>query len=227
MHNTPEIKMKYIFPKNETREKVPKYCPFPNILQGVILLNKSSTSAWLEIILLANINKYFRYSTLYFFFEIRKPFESKNLYGRVERRWISIFETMGIHLRLARPIEDGPANRRPPRSFKRRANTQDRPTFSVGDVFWVACRNCGTKSASCTKTVFFFKRNYAHFFYKIYLVLRRSLFLYRGSMGFKKKKNRGSGGQPLEDPYCPLRSLCRLPKGKTKMTQKGQKQKRP
>jgi len=51
-------------------------------------------------------NNYFRYSTLYFFVEIRKPFESKNLYGRVKRKAITIFETMGINLRLARPIED-------------------------------------------------------------------------------------------------------------------------
>lgn len=166
IHHPAQNKNEIHLQKKRTPEKGAQVLPFGNRFQGVILLNKSSTSAWLEIILLANINKYFRYSTLYFFFEIRKPFESKNLYGRVERRWISIFETMGIHLRLARPIEDGPANRRPPRSFKRRANTQDRPTFSVGDVFWVACRNCGTKSASCTKTVFFFKRNYAHFFTK-------------------------------------------------------------
>ena len=112
---------------------MPKYYPFPNIFQGVILLDKSSTSAWVEIILLANTKQLFPLFDTLLFFEIRKPFDSKNLYGRVKRRWISIFETMEIHPRLAGPIEDP--------QKKRRANTQDRPTFSVGDVFWVAGRN--------------------------------------------------------------------------------------
>jgi len=75
------------------------------------------------------------------------------------------------------------------------------------------------------KTVFFFPDFSATFFEEIFSF--EAVFIFVSWVHGIKKKNRGSGGQPLEDPYCPLRSLCRLPKGKTKMTQKGQKQKRP
>ena len=98
--------MKYIFNQKRNPEKGARISPFPNIFQGVILLNKSSTRAWLEIILLANTKQLFPLFHTLFLFQFRKPFGAKNLYGRVKRRWISIFETMGIHLRLARPIED-------------------------------------------------------------------------------------------------------------------------
>ena len=74
IHHPAGIKKGIHLQKKRTPEKGAQALPFANRFQGVILLNKSSTSAWLEIILLANINKYFRYSTLYFFVELRKPF---------------------------------------------------------------------------------------------------------------------------------------------------------
>ena len=92
--------------KNEPRKKVPKHYPLP--------IDFKVWFCWINLLLVPGCklycwqtqNNYFRFSTLYFFFEIRKPFDSKNLYGRVKRRWISIFETMEIHHRLAGPIED-------------------------------------------------------------------------------------------------------------------------
>ena len=73
----------------------------------MILLTKSSTSVWLEIILLANTNNYFRYSTLYFFlksqtFRHGKPLRS----GQTKSDY---------HLRNDGDQSSiGPANRRPP-----------------------------------------------------------------------------------------------------------------
>ena len=99
--------MECIFKKKRNPEKCAQTLPFPNIFQGVILLNKSSTSAWLEIILLANTKQQFPlFYTLLFSnpqtFRSKKPLRS----GQTN---------MDFHLRNdADPSLFGSANRRPP-----------------------------------------------------------------------------------------------------------------
>ena len=112
IHHPAQNKNEIHLQKKRTRETGAQVLPFGNRFQGVILLNKSSTSAWLEIILLANTKQLFPlFDTLLFFwnpqtFRVEKPLQS----GRTK---------MDFHLRNdGDPSSIGPANRRWPGQSK-------------------------------------------------------------------------------------------------------------
>ena len=109
---------------------------------------------------------------------------------------------MGVHLRLARPIEDGPANRRIGNRGSRGMKYRLLKVGRGGWRRWISDRGLEMLNKKCIlhENSVFSRRDFCAFFEERYLVLRRLLFFFRGSMGFKKK--RGSGLRPLEDPYC-------------------------